>query len=38
MNTKAIKKMPDGKMMKDSAHKGMKKMAKGGQLKKAVTA
>jgi hypothetical protein len=24
--------MPDGKMMKDSAHKGMKKMAKGGEV------
>jgi len=27
-------KMPDGKIMKDSAHKGMKKMAKGGSVKK----
>ena len=27
-------KMPDGKMMKDSEHKGMKKMAKGGSVKK----
>ena len=27
-------KMPNGKMMKDSAHKGMKKMAKGGSVKK----
>ena len=27
-------KMPNGKMMKNSAHKGMKKMAKGGSVKK----
>jgi hypothetical protein len=31
---KGYHKMPDGKMMKDSAHKGMKKMAKGGSVKK----
>jgi hypothetical protein len=30
MAKKGYHKMPDGKMMKDSAHKGMKKMAKGG--------
>ena len=28
-------KMPDGKMMKDSAHKGMKKMKSGGKVKRA---
>ena len=27
-------KMPNGKMMKDSAHKGMKKMKSGGSVKK----
>lgn len=31
---KGYHKMPNGKMMKDSAHKGMKKMAKGGSVKK----
>ena len=34
MAKKGYHKMPDGKMMKDSAHKGMKKMAKGGSVKK----
>ena len=34
MTKKGYHKMPDGKMMKDSAHKGMKKMAKGGSVKK----
>ena len=30
----AMHKMPNGKMMKDSAHKGMKKMKSGGSVKK----
>jgi hypothetical protein len=34
MAKKGYHKMPDGKMMKDSAHKGMKKMAYGGKVKK----
>jgi hypothetical protein len=34
MAKKGYHKMPDGKMMKDSEHKGMKKMAKGGSVKK----
>jgi hypothetical protein len=39
MAKKGYHKMPDGKMMKDSAHKGMKKMARWWlELKKAVTA
>jgi len=31
---KGYHKMPDGKMMKDSAHKGMKKMKSGGKVKR----
>ena len=31
---KGYHKMPDGKMMKDSEHKGMKKMARGGMAEK----
>ena len=31
---KGYHKMPDGKMMKDSAHKGMKKMKSGGMVKR----
>jgi hypothetical protein len=34
MAKKGYHKMPDGKMMKDSAHKGVKKMAHGGRVKK----
>ena len=34
MAKKGYHKMPNGKMMKNSAHKGMKKMAKGGSVKK----
>jgi hypothetical protein len=34
MAKKGYHKMPDGKIMKDSEHKGMKKMAKGGSVKK----
>jgi hypothetical protein len=34
MAKKGYHKMPDGKMMKDSAHKGVKKMAQGGRVKK----
>jgi hypothetical protein len=31
---KRLSQNANGKMMKDSAHKGMKKMAKGGSVKK----
>ena len=31
---KGYHKMPNGKMMKDSAHKGMKKMKSGGKVKR----
>ena len=34
MAKKGYHKMPDGKMMKDSEHKGMKKMARGGMTEK----
>jgi hypothetical protein len=34
MAKKGYHKMPNGKMMKDSAHKGMKKMKSGGSVKK----
>jgi hypothetical protein len=34
MAKKGYHKMPDGKIMKDSEHKGMKKMARGGMAEK----